>query len=203
MLTYPRVVAWVAVAAAAACSSSIADQPPDSPAPPREHALHIPDAPRHPAVGIPHNVRLEHQQIHAALVEATKAAGEVGEAARELARVLHPHFEREEQIALPPLGLLQPLAAGDFSPEMQSVLPMTDALHDELPRMLREHAEIAAATRRLQQVASQAGNAEVEELARELSSHAKAEEEIFYPAAILVGEVVRARAARPLASAAR
>jgi hypothetical protein len=139
-------------------------------------------------------IRAEHERIHAALVTAGQAPGRVGHAARELARVLQPHFEREEEIALPPLGLLAALAAGEFSPEMQSVLPMTDALRDELDRMLREHSGISVATRRLEQVAVDAGRADVERLARELSSHAESEEEVFYPAALLVGEVVRARA---------
>jgi hypothetical protein len=155
--------------------------------------LHVSPQTTHSALRIPDGIRVEHEHIHAALVKATKAPGAVGEAARELARVLHPHFVREEQIALPPLGLLSPLAAGQSSPDMQSVLHMTDALRQELPQMLREHAEISAATRRLAQLSAEAGDSETEELARELSSHARSEEEVFYPAAILVGEVVRAR----------
>ncbi|HEX6913476.1 MAG TPA: hemerythrin domain-containing protein [Longimicrobium sp.] len=146
---------------------------------------------------IPESMRAEHAGIHAALQEATRAAGPVGEAARRLARVLHPHFEREEQIALPPLALLRPLSQGEFQPWMRGVLPMTDSLRDELPRMLREHVEIGAAARRLEQVARQAGDAQVEALARELQLHARAEEELFYPAAVMVGDIVRARAGLP------
>jgi iron-sulfur cluster repair protein YtfE (RIC family) len=177
-----------ATALVAACSSSIADQSAESPAPPGP-ALKI--APE-PTLQVPESVRVEHDRIHAALIDATRAPGSVGEAARELARVLHPHFVREEEIALPPLGLLAPLAAGEFRPEMQSVLPMTDALREELPQMLREHLQIVAATGRLQQASVEAGDREGEALARELLAHAKSEEEIFYPAAILVGEMVRA-----------
>jgi hypothetical protein len=148
-----------------------------------------------PALQIPDSVRREHEQIHAALTEATRAADPVGQAARDLAHVLHPHFVREEQIALPPLGLLQELAGGTFRPSMRRVLPMTDALRAELPRMLREHIQIGAAARRLEEVARRAGNREVEQLARTLQAHARSEEQIFYPAAILVGEVVQARSA--------
>ena len=61
---------------------------------------------------IPQSIRLEHGAIHSVLVEATKATGAVGAAARALAHVLHPHFVREEEIALPPLGLLGPLSRG-------------------------------------------------------------------------------------------
>jgi hypothetical protein len=181
------------VTLASACSSSIADQRANAPPPLDTHPLHIPSGPRH-AVRVPDTVRHEHERIHSALGSVAKVAGPVGDAARELTRVLRPHFEREEQIALPPLGLLAPLAAGEFSPEMASVLPMTDALRAELPQMLSQHREIAAATRHLERVSMEAGQEQAAALAREIALHAKSEEEVFYPAAILLGEVVRARA---------
>lgn len=146
------------------------------------------------ALEIPESMRVEHGAIHAALERATAVAGPVGEAARALAKVLHPHFEREEQIALPPLGLLAPLARGEFKETMLEVLPMTDALRAELPRMLQEHVAIRAATTRLGEVAKAEGNAPVVQLAEQLAVHAKSEEEMFYPAAVLVGELVRALA---------
>ena len=146
-------------------------------------------------IQIPQAMRLEHMEIHDGLVRATKTPGQVGEAARKLAAVLDPHFVREEQIALPPLGLLAPLSRGEFTPEMREVLPMTDALRAELPRMLSEHKAIRAATVRLGEVAKAAGDATVERLAETLKVHAQSEEEVFYPAALLVGDVVRARSA--------
>ena len=142
---------------------------------------------------IPESIRVEHEEIHEELVRATKVPGPVGAAARELAAVLHPHFVREEEIALPPLALLAPLARGEFTPEMRDVLPMTDSLRAELPRMLEEHRAIRAATVRLGEAARAAGNAAVTRLAEQLKLHAQSEEELFYPAAVLVGDLVRAR----------
>ncbi|HKU60052.1 MAG TPA: hemerythrin domain-containing protein [Gemmatimonadales bacterium] len=147
------------------------------------------------AIAIPAAVQAEHQTIHQRLVSATAARGRTGIAARELAKVLHSHFVREEEIALPPLGLLAPLARGEFTPEMTSVLSMTDALRAELPRMLEEHEGIRAATARLAEAARLESHAEAEDLALVLAAHARSEEELFYPAAVLVGEIVRARAA--------
>jgi hypothetical protein len=109
--------------------------------------------------------------------------------------MLHSHFVREEQIALPPLGLLAPLARGEFTPEMAAVLRMTDSLRAELPQMLEEHRQIRAATARLAKIARVEFNPEVEDLAVTLAAHAEAEEQLFYPAAVLVGEIVRTRAA--------
>jgi hypothetical protein len=71
---------------------------------------------------------------------------------------------------------------------------MTDALAAELPQMLREHGDIRAATDHLLEVAREEGSQDVVRLAEQLKLHARAEEDVFYPAAILVGELVRLRA---------
>jgi len=144
---------------------------------------------------IPESMQTEHREIHDALDRATRAPGNVGTAARELAKVLGPHFAREEQIALPPLGLLAPLARGEFTPAMLEVLPLTDSLRAELPRMLREHVAIHAATVRLAEAARAGHDPAALRVAEQLLVHAQSEEQMFYPAALLVGEVVRARSA--------
>jgi hypothetical protein len=149
-------------------------------------------------IEIPESIRLEHEEIHEALTAATHVAGPVGQAARELAHILHPHFVREEEIALPPLGLLERLAQGEHAEWMRDVLPMTDSLAVELPGMLREHERIGGAAARLEQIAREHGAGEVEQLAARLQQHARAEEEVFYPAAVLVGELVRARSREPI-----
>ncbi len=87
----------------------------------------------------------EHEELHAQLVKATKEGGEVGEAAKGVAELLHPHFVKEEEYALPPLGLLSPLAEGKVLPEAEKVLPMTDRLKAEMHEMLGEHKKIVAA----------------------------------------------------------
>lgn len=144
---------------------------------------------------IPKSVRDEHEIIHSALVEATRAPGRVGAAATSLAQVLHPHFVREEEIALPPLRLLAPLAAGAGVSESEAseALAMTDALKRELPRMLEEHQGIRAAVEGLRQAAVSEGVLKYQQLADQLALHAKTEEEVLYPAALLVGELIRVR----------
>ena len=145
---------------------------------------------------MPQSIQTEHEAIHSALIEATKAPGRVGAAAKELATVLGPHFKREEEIALPPLGLLAPLAAGENPVGMEAVLSMTDALRKELPRMLEEHKQIRDATERLRVAAREAKASVHEQFAEDLALHARTEEQVLYPAAILVGDIVRARMAQ-------
>jgi hypothetical protein len=145
-------------------------------------------------IEIPASVRAEHEAIHSLLVQATEAPGRVGAAAKALAEVLHPHFVREEEIALPPLGLLARLAAGDgVASEMTETLAMTDALARELPRMLEEHKRIRTAVENLRVAARADQSVKYERLAEQLALHAQTEEEVLYPAAILVGEVIRRR----------
>jgi len=64
---------------------------------------------------IPQPLQHEHEALHARLRHATQAGGE---AAIKLAHLMHPHFIKEDQIALPPLGLLAALARGEWNAEM-------------------------------------------------------------------------------------
>jgi hypothetical protein len=137
---------------------------------------------------VPASLRMEHQEVHRELAAATKMSGPVGEAARAAAKVLHPHFVDEEAFALPPLALLGPLAGGELVSEAVAAIAMAARLKAELPRMLAEHRAIAAALERLAKAARSAGDVEVLRLAEKIAAHAKAEEEVMYPAAILVGE---------------
>ncbi len=144
---------------------------------------------------IPKSIQFEHEAIHSGLIEATQLAGRVGAAAKALAEVLHPHFVREEQIALPPLGLLAPLAAGRTLPDTEAfeALTMADTLRRELPKMLDEHKGILAAIDKLRRAAGEEQALKYRELADQLALHAQTEEEVLYPAAILVGDLIRSK----------
>ena len=144
----------------------------------------------------PASIHAEHEEIHADLVALTKVAGPVGAAATTLAAVLHPHFEREEQIALPPLGLLGPLSRGEAPAGMADAATMADTLKAEMPRMLEEHKAIRNAVVNLRATGERERHAAAVAFADKLALHAQTEEEVLYPAAILVGDLVRARAGR-------
>jgi hypothetical protein len=140
---------------------------------------------------IPRSMKVEHEELHGMLSKATKEPGEVGEAATAVAKLMHPHFIKEEEYALPPLGLLRILSEGKVMPEMADVLAMSDKLKAELPQMLAEHRSIVAALDNLSAAAKRAGKMEYVDFSKALMRHAQTEEEVAYPAAILVGEYVR------------
>jgi hypothetical protein len=140
---------------------------------------------------VPESLKLEHEELHAELARATKAGGKTGEAAKAVAGVLHNHFLKEEEFALPPIGLLVALARGEVDEEMRGVLVMTERLKAELPDMLREHEAVVAALKKLTAAAEKEKLPEHARFAEKLMLHAQTEEEVLYPAAILVGEYIK------------
>lgn len=144
---------------------------------------------------IPEPLTHEHEELHKRLAEATKAGGAVGDAAKAVARVLHDHFVREEQIAMPPLSLLPALAEGRVSAEMAEVFAMTDALKAELPRMLDEHKRIKSALADFRAAAERSQQPDLARFADALVLHARTEEEVLYPAAVVLAEYLKLRLA--------
>ena len=136
----------------------------------------------------PQSLKAEHDELHAQLAQAKDAGGATGEAAAKVAKALHPHFLKEEEYALPPLGLLPALAEGRVLPEMEAAVAMAYRLKVDLGHMLQEHKEIVAALEALKEAASSENNAAAAHFAEKLVLHAQTEEEVLYPASILVGE---------------
>lgn len=142
-------------------------------------------------IEIPLPLKAEHEELHAELALLQESPGRLGAASRDLAMVLHPHFAREERFALPPLGLLPAVASGNVTTEMAAVTAMTDNLKAELPQMLQEHARIAAAVRILVDAAEEAGDSTALRFGERLLAHARTEELVMYPAAVVLGNWLR------------
>jgi hypothetical protein len=144
---------------------------------------------------VPQSLEIEHQEIREELAALMKAGGRTGDSARAVMRVLRPHMEREDDFVVPALALLRPLAAGLIVPEMAPVLGKAEMLKSELSRMIEEHGRIVAALRELMRAAVDEQQPGAARFAQRLIVHAQAEEELLYPAAILVGEYLKGRLA--------
>ena len=152
---------------------------------------------------IPKTLEKEHEGLHAELRKATLAGGATGKTAKRLLSVLHPHFVKEEDFALPPLGLLPSLSRGKVTPAMKDILLMTDKLKIDLNQMLKEHEEVVAVLEKLVTVARKERKLEYVRFAERLTLHAQTEEEVYYPAAILIGEYLKLKLARANAKTSR
>ena len=68
---------------------------------------------------------------------------------------------------------------------------MTDRLKADLSHMLWEHKQIVIALKALIEAANLEGKEEVVRFAEKLMLHAQTEEEVLYPASILIGEYLK------------
>jgi hypothetical protein len=105
---------------------------------------------------------------------------------------MHPHFVKEEEYALPPLGLLKELSKGKLEASMAEVLKLTDKLEADLPHMLSEHRDIVTALKQLVEAAKTENKPEHAYFAEKLMAHAQIEEEVSYPTALLIGRYLKA-----------
>jgi len=135
--------------------------------------------------------KIEHRELRGELLRAERAGGRTAQAASAVMKVLFPHMVLEEEYAIPPLKLLPRLARGDVAPEMSRILTKTETLKAELPRMLEEHRLIVKALTDLMRAATEEKHPEFAQFASKLIAHAQNEEEVLYPAAILVGEYIK------------
>jgi hemerythrin-like domain-containing protein len=68
---------------------------------------------------------------------------------------------------------------------------MSDHLQNDMPTMLAEHEAIGKALERLRAAAREERKPGAARFAEHLKAHAKQEEEILYPAAILAGRYLK------------
>jgi hemerythrin superfamily protein len=140
---------------------------------------------------IPPSLKHEHGEMRASLEMAEKAPGKSGEAAREVARLLLPHFKKEEEYALPPLDALAVMAGGGLPEMPKAIIDKADRLRHELAEMLREHKAIAKALEDLYETATGDARPELARFAKKLLLHAQMEEQIYYPAALVIGDYLK------------
>lgn len=136
---------------------------------------------------VPVSLKSEHDAMDVALRHAIREPGRTGDAARRLAQVMDGHMMREEKFALRPLGLLKTLARGETPAELGEAMRMIEGLRREMPQMIDEHRQISELVRVLANEAQAEGKTEYVELAEEIIKHAHLEEDVLYPAALLVG----------------
>lgn len=101
------------------------------------------------------------------------------------------HFKEEEDFVLPTLGLLPLLASGKLPEQINEVIVSTEKLKSKLSHLSLEHQLIKAYMDELMQAATNENHLELIEFEKELQKHANSEEEVFFPAAILIAEYLK------------
>ena len=101
---------------------------------------------------------------------------------------LEKHFKEEEEYVFPLLGILPMLAKGEVPGESQKLIGMMNHFTENSGHMIAEHQIIGVQLYELQRVSHDAG---MKKFIEDVQAHAKMEEEILFPAAILAGEYLK------------
>ncbi len=138
----------------------------------------------------PTSISAVHQDLLQLLVSAQSLQGKTGRVAEEIARLLKPHIEKEEDLFLPLLGILPDVAQGRLSPSSaKRASKLYDRVKTEYKGMLDEHKALDKALAKLKRVADEEGHPTATKFAELLKTHSLGEDQILYPAAVLVGRM--------------
>ncbi len=145
---------------------------------------------------VPSSIKQEHDSILAQVHRLAAFTDSTGSIAKKLEEVLLHHFAEEEDYVLPTLGILPALAGGDTIAKSKEITGLAEKLKSQLVHMSVEHQLIVAQVNELKQVAEKENHPEVNAFEQDLLRHAKTEEEVYFPAAILVGEYLKMKSAK-------
>jgi hypothetical protein len=145
---------------------------------------------------VPRSIKHEHEALHVELRDAVGAGGRTGAAATDVEKLLRPHFEKEEQFALPPLSMLRAFVNGEAPANAEDALVLTERFRSEYDKMLEEHEAIVVALKQLESEATAEGKTAHAEFSRKLRHHAQMEEEVLYPTTLLIGEYLKLKLAK-------
>lgn len=142
---------------------------------------------------LPEALQLSHAELTGALAKVSRLGGRTKTVADTIAKILEPHLQHEEAKVLRILGLLAPLAAGKFDLEWIEDISEWEELETNESALDLEHNTLIAAGEKLRAIAREEGAEEVLEFAERLILRIRLDEEVFYPAALLIRNYLRLR----------
>lgn len=125
------------------------------------------------------------------LLKAADREDKTGKAVGELLKVLEPHFEKEETIAMPLLGVLPELVSGNKLHDLRQIADSQEPLLRDYEGMFQEHKSLMPLIDRAKDEATKENHEETVEILEALVHHARVEEDVLYPAALLAGTLAK------------
>lgn len=145
---------------------------------------------------VPASILLQHQSLLNQIKSFTSFQDSTGRVASRLEEIMLHHFQEEERYVLPPLGLLPELTKGKMPTESDQILQLTDEFRTQFDHMSAEHQFITALVDELTTAAALENHEGISEFVKDLKAHASAEEEIYFPAALLIGDFLKMKVAQ-------
>lgn len=139
----------------------------------------------------PKAIKNGHENLCSELQTIVNFGGKIGEKAKFLEKDMYPHFEKEEKYALPPLGLLLALSEGNWDIDSNVAIEMADMLQLKLFELKNEHENILKALQGFRTVAHEEDIPIAKQFVKDLMLHIEVEDQVLYPATILIGNYLR------------
>jgi hypothetical protein len=145
------------------------------------------------SLALPEALQLSHAQFSAALKNLARAGGRTRSAANTITKLLEPHLQHEETKVLQILGLLAPLAAGQFDPAWLDDIAGWEELETNESALHLEHRKLVAAGEKLLAIGREEEAGDILDFAERLLLRIRLDEEVFYRAALFIRNYLRLR----------
>lgn len=132
-----------------------------------------------------------HEHLYADIKDIISMGGKVGKKAEFLSDLLYSHFQKEEEYALPPLSLLLALSEGNWKVDTKAAISMSNKFQSIMEEMKKEHNNIDKVLVELKTLADEENNSKAKLFVQNLRLHIELEDQVLYPATILVGNYLK------------
>ena len=142
---------------------------------------------------VPSSLKKTHSELLQQLHQFTLINDSSATVALKLEELMLHHFLEEEDYILSPLGLLPSLSKGQFPEHPQEIIILSEKAKSQIDHMSAEHQLITAYIEELKQASAEENQPAIIAFEKDVSKHALSEEEVYFPAAIMVGEYLKSK----------
>lgn len=136
----------------------------------------------------PQSLQLDHEILLSKLNQIASTNTKSAPNAKNVADTFRAHFRREEKTVLPQLSLLMTIVEGKWNIDTEEALLKNNILLKEFQELKGEHQKILDAAKEMIKVSMEEKNQEAKDIAEEIILHIKIEEEVSYPAILVINK---------------
>ena len=139
----------------------------------------------------PSSLESMHEDLLRLLLAVQRLPGKTGSYAEQVGKRLQNHMNREDEVALPLLGLVQEAAGGHIGQRAATrATSLYARMRRDYPRLSREQKELVRMSEQLKKFGLEEGHPTAIRFADSLEQHCLEDDELHFPTALLVGRIV-------------
>ena len=140
---------------------------------------------------VPSTILQQHDSLIMTITKWTTFGDSTARSAYRLKEIMVHHFREEEDYVLPALGVLPSIVNGIMPAEPKELTRMIDQYKANSSHFIAEHQMIKVYMEELKAIAGKENHHGLAEFEKALTMHVREEEELLFPAVILIGEYLK------------